>query len=311
MMELSKLSGWRQRKTVVRGIVLFALTAGIFLLLFRRINLRLVLSTLKEISPVYLGLATLLTLSFPVISALRWQMILRTMGHKVAFTRCLLIIVGVWPISAISPSRIGDLLKVYSLRQSVDALTVTGSVIAERTFDIIVLASLALFGGIFFRNTYIVSISAAVFLLIIVGFLLIRIDFPFPGKKKIQVRINELFNSLRKIGKNSGVLILIILLTVVNWFSSIVQTKVLFEGVGANVPLGFTLAALPVAIFIGLLPITIAGMGTRDAAMISLFSAFASSHETLAVALLYSFFGYWLMSIIGLPFIRKALQFRR
>ncbi len=308
MMELSGLNRLRQRKTVVRGIVLFALTAGIFFLLFRRINLRLVLSTLKQIPPVCLLLATSLTLSFPVISALRWQIILRSMGHKATFTRCLVIIVGVWPISAISPGKIGDLLKVYSLRQRVDGLTVAGSVIVERALDIIVLASFALFGGIFFRNIYIISVSVAAFLLIFVSFLLIRIDFPFPGKKKIQARITELFNSLQKIGGNSGALILILLLTIANWFASVVQTKVLFDGVGVDVTLGFVLAALPVAIFIGLLPITVAGMGTRDAAMIALFSTFASSHEALVVALLYSFFGYWLMSIIGLPFIRKAMR---
>ncbi len=310
MTELSRLAGWGQRKTVVRGVVVFGLTAVIFFLLFGRINLKLVFSTLKVIPPVYLLAAALLTLSFPIISALRWQMILRSMGHRERFTRCLVIIAGVWPISAVSPSKAGDILKVYSLRKSADTMTIAGSVIAERAFDIIVLAGFALSGGIFFRNVYIISVSAAVFLAVIIGVLLIHVDFPFPGKKKFQAKLTQLLDSLRKIGRNRRLLVPILLLTILNWFGSIVQTKVLFDGVGADVTLGFTSAAMPVAIFAGLLPITIAGMGTRDAAIVSLFSGFASSHEALAVALLYSFFGYWLMSIIGLPFIRKALKIR-
>jgi hypothetical protein len=49
-------------------------------------------------------------------------------------------------------------------------------------------------------------------------------------------------------------------------------------------------------------------MGTRDAAIIILFSAYATSGELLAVALLYSLFRYWLLAIAGLPFMRIATK---
>ena len=87
-----------------------------------------------------------------------------------------------------------------------------------------------------------------------------------------------------------------------------VQTKLLFDGVGVGVPLGFTAAALPVAIFVGLLPITCGGMGTRDSAIAVLFAEFATAPQALAVALLYSFFGYWLLAVVGIPFVKKAID---
>jgi hypothetical protein len=87
-----------------------------------------------------------------------------------------------------------------------------------------------------------------------------------------------------------------------------VQTKLLFGGVGAVVPLGFTVAALPVVLFVGLLPITFAGMGTRDSAMLVMFFAYATQAQILAVGLLYTFFGYWLLALVGFPFVKKALQ---
>lgn len=308
MMKTSAFSELGRYKRIIHKMLIYLLTIGIFFVLFRKIDLKLVICTLKEISLIHLFAAALLTLSFPVLSALRWQIILRTSGNEISFSRCLLIIVGIWPISAISPSKIGDLLKIYSVRKSFDALTVAGSIILERTFDIISLAAFGLFGGIFFHNMHIIFISLIVVFGVIAVFFLVRINIPFPGRKKVQEKINQLFLSVNKISKNTFVLSLILLLTLVNWFASILQTKILFDGVGANVSLGFISAALPIAIFIGLLPITIAGMGTRDAAMISLFAPFATSHTILAVALLYSFFGYWLLSIIGIPFIKKALK---
>jgi hypothetical protein len=49
-------------------------------------------------------------------------------------------------------------------------------------------------------------------------------------------------------------------------------------------------------------------MGTRDAAIIMVFSGYATSSQLLAVALLFSLFRYWLLAIVGLPFMRIALK---
>ncbi len=92
------------------------------------------------------------------------------------------------------------------------------------------------------------------------------------------------------------------------WFISIVQTMTFFYAVGTNVPLLFTVANIPIAIFIGLIPITLGGMGTRDAAIIFLFSEFATPEKLLGVGILFSIFRYWLLSLIGIPFMRKMVK---
>lgn len=113
---------------------------------------------------------------------------------------------------------------------------------------------------------------------------------------------------VRSLGTSPGLLGGFLLLTALNWFASMVQTKLLFGGVGAVVPLGFTVAALPVVLFVGLLPITFAGMGTRDSAMLVMFFAYATQAQILAVGLLYTFFGYWLLALVGIPFVKNALH---
>ena len=65
---------------------------------------------------------------------------------------------------------------------------------------------------------------------------------------------------------------------------------------------------LPLAIFVGLLPLTLSGMGTRDPAFIALFGGLGVAAEvSLGVGLLYSLYGYWLPALVGLPFMRRVL----
>ena len=306
---LAQLTGWGRRSSLLRGLLLVGLTLGVFYVLFRRIDLAQVLFLLARIPPTTWLLATLLTLSFPVMSATRWHLILANMDYDVPVLQCLLIIVGVWPLSAISPSKTGDLLKAYSLRREISGVIVAGSVLTERALDLLMLAGFALVGGLAFRNSSIVLVAVIVFLGILAGVVLTRRPFSLPVRPKVQRMLGDLLRSLRLIGRDPMKLALILFLTAANWGASILQTKLLLDAVGAHVPLVFTAAALPVAIFAGLLPVSFGGMGTRDAAMVVLFSAYASPSQALAVGLLYSFFGYWLLAVLGLPFMKRGLAY--
>ena len=305
---LLKLSGWGQRNSLLRGLLLVALTLFVFYLLFRQIDLSQVIALLRVIPISTWLIATLLTLSFPVMSAVRWHLILGTMGFDVSVARCLLIIVGIWPLSSVSPSKTGDLLKAVSLRRKIEPMVVAGSVLTERALDLLVLAVFALMGGLFFRDLRIVTVAATVILGVIAAVMIARLDIKLPIGQKLQGKLKELLHSIRVLGTQPITLVAILVLTAANWLASIVQTKLLFDAVGASVPFGFTAAALPVAIFVGLLPITFGGMGTRDSAMVVLFAGFATASQALAVGLLYSFFGYWLLAISGIPLVKKALD---
>ena len=305
---LLKLSGWGQRNSLLCGLLLVALTLLVFYLLFRRIDLSQVIALLVVIPASTWLVATLLTLSFPVMSAVRWHLILHTMGFNVSTTRCLLIIVGLWPLSSVSPSKAGDLLKVVSLRREIGPMVVAGSVLTERALDLLMLAVFALIGGLFFSDLRIVTVAAIVISGVSAAAMVARLDIEMPLGQKLQSKLKELLHSIRVLGTQPITLVAILVLTAANWLASIVQTKLLFDGVGASVPLVFTAAALPVGIFVGLLPITFGGMGTRDSAMVVLFAGFATAPQALAVGLLYSFFGYWLLAIVGIPLVKKALD---
>ena len=307
---VARLSGWTERRGQLRGAVLIAITAVVFSVLFRRIDLATVLQTLSTIPWWACFLALLLTLSFPVLSAFRWHYTLRAIGHHVPVTRCLKIILGTAPISAIAPSKAGDLLKALSLRGEISLLEVGGTVLAERALDVIILAGLALLGGVITGNALVTRLAAAIVGVGIAGLLLLPVLVSSIKKPALRGKLERLIRVLHALRAQPSKAFAIILFTALNWLASIIQTHLLLLAVGAHPPFWLTAAALPIAIFIGLIPITIGGMGTRDAALVTLLASAATAPQALSVGLLYSFFGYWLLAIMGLPFMSSVLSVR-
>ena len=247
-----------------RWVLVPLLTIIVFYLLFQRTDAAEVILLLGHVSPLTWGIASALTLSFPVLSAIRWKLILRTMGYNVSLSRCLLVIMGVWPLGTVSPFRAGDLLRAVGLRREMKIAVATGSVLSERALDVLMLAGLAVAGGLWYGDPRITVIASGVLLIVIGGFGAARLHLRWPIAGKFQTKIHDLFLSMRTLGQQRFLLTAIVLITAARWVLAIFQTQLLFQGVGANVTLGFTAAALPIAIFAGLFPVTIAGMVSME-----------------------------------------------
>ncbi|NLE44136.1 MAG: flippase-like domain-containing protein [Chloroflexi bacterium] len=306
-----KLIGWGRRNIAAQGLVAVVLTLVVLYLLLTRIDARQTLYALRDIPTQTWVAAVLLAVSSPAISAVRWHVTLRVMGHPVTVGRCLLIIIGIWPLNAISPAKAADLLKIVGLRRRTPSTVVLSSVLTERSLDILTLAAFALLGGLALREWPIVLIAASIFAAAGIAVGLAYLGTRVPVRFSFQDKVRHVLHSLRSLLHHPRALAIIVFLTAINWFGSILQVKLLFDGVGAHTPLGLTTAAMPIAIFVGLLPVTVAGMGTRDSAMIVLFSTVASASQVLSVSLLYPILNYWLLAIIGIPFTAWALDWGR
>ncbi len=290
---------------IIKFLFFFALTASIFYLIFRKVNYLSLKEVFLNAKWQYLAIGGLIVVLTQVISAKKWQIILKAMDYSISFKDSFRIIMAASPVSAIIPAKAGDLIRAYYLKDKIPAAKVAGGVVAERFIDISILAFYSFLGALFFKNWLIFSISSSVILLILLVFLIIsRIRVPLGNW---QERI-ESFLYISKIFTNEPKKLLPILYYgAILWLSPILTAKFFFLGLGVSVPLFYVAAAFPLAIFVSLLPITIAGMGTRDSAIIYLFSQFASTPVCLAVGLLYSFFAFWFLALLGLPFMKKML----
>ena len=91
------------------------------------------------------------------------------------------------------------------------------------------------------------------------------------------------------------------------WALHILQVFFFFEALNADVSLLLVAGLTPIAILVGLLPISVAGMGTRDAALVGLFLPWVPAPTMVGIGLLMST-RYWLPSALGVFFLPRLLN---
>jgi uncharacterized membrane protein YbhN (UPF0104 family) len=300
----------KRNSSVLKTVLVLSITLTIFYLLFTKIDFYSVVEVLSHANLFYLLIALLLMVIVVLVIAKRWQTLLETMGYYFQYKECFNLIMAGFPLTSITPSKSGDVIKAYYLKDKIPASKTVGSVITERMFDVLTLVLFSLIGMMFCEKYELAGVAFVIFFCIIAIFLLARagFDFRLPIKSSWNEKIQNLILSTKLLTKDKKAFLFILSYSILIWFISIVQTLAFFYALDINVPLVFAMANIPIAIFIGLIPVTLGGMGTRDAAIIFLFSEYATSSELLGVGILFSVFRYWLISLIGIPFMRKMMK---
>jgi len=294
-------------KNITKSILILSITAFIFYLIFQKIDYISLKKAFLEINLFYIPLILGLVLSIPVISSKKWQSVLFAMNYQISFKESFYIVMGALPISVITPARSGDLIRSYYLKNKIPIGQTMGAVFAERIIDILILAIFSLFGGLFFKNLLFIFVPISIFFLCVSFFLVIR-KIKFLFNLKWQERINQFLYVSKIFFKTPKKILPILFYSTILWSIIILEIKILFLALGVNISIVYIFAAFPLSVFIGLIPITLAGMGTRDSAIIYFFAHLTNPGICLAMGLLYSFFGYFLSALFGLPFMKKMLQ---
>ena len=290
----------------IRWGMLALFTIVVFVLLSTRLDYSHVREVLVSANHPLLVLAFAVGIFFPTFSALRWKRMLRALGYEISFREGFDMIMAAWPLGTITPSKTGDFVKAYYLKGRVPVRLVLGSVLAERTVDILVLLALAFGGCLAFGRWGLAAVAGGGLIAGIATIaVLLRVRLPIP--EKFAEKVEGVLRSLRLLAGSPRLLAEIVVYTVLNWTASVLQLTLCYIALGQPVPFFFAMGALPLAIFVGLLPLTLSGMGTRDSAIIALFQGHAIPEVSLGVGLLYSLFGYWIPALIGLPFLKRVL----
>ena len=69
------------------------------------------------------------------------------------------------------------------------------------------------------------------------------------------------------------------------WFVNLLQVWMFIRALGADVPLVESLGLTPLAILVGLLPVTFAGIGTRDIALVYFYRGYLDPPTAAALGL--------------------------
>ena len=303
----------------MKRLIAFGVSVLIMSLIFMRIDTREFAEHISKIDRPLLFLAFFLFIPQILIAAIRWRFLVK---NKVTINlwESIKLILSASALNVFLPSKIGDLCKAYFMKKQgqLDLKRGTNMVLFERYMDLACLSLMAVIGVLLasewnFSGFVVFGIgSFVVSLFPILYFINFKknVSIPLIGEtgwgKKIHNFLADSQEYLLEIKNDHKMLLGFIGLSIVLWFLHIFQFFIIFNAIHAQVPFWVIFSLVPLAIFIGLLPITIAGIGSRDAALIVLFSPYTLASKIVFVGLFASV-RYFVPGLLGIPFLNNYI----
>jgi len=254
---------------------------------------------------------------FPQICmrAWRWQILMRMQRIEYPWSDAVIAYYAGLFIGTITPGRLGDFIKVQYLRN--EGYSLGKSVLSVLLVRCYALAALMMVGYIsiifmiqqFSTTTFLVS---TIFVLIpVVGILLLSLGIikrerieciltlmaPEYCRGLISVTLNDFFIDLSRI--KSGPLLKALLITGAIWVLYFIMSYFFALSLSLSISFLYLAGCVSVSAFITLLPLSISGIGTRDAVFILLFGYIGISSESAVAYSVLILLMYVMNGIIG------------
>ena len=207
----------------------------------------------------------------------RWQVLTHGVGfHSPLPTAWRAYHIGTF-LGTITPAKMGELGRVaYLGRDRASMSAALGLLIVERIADVATMGMLAIGAvGLLFGETWFLRVAAA-----IVGALLLIILVMFWTHRFLPASVRDVLKKLRA----HHVLLPFIFMTIFVWSLYFIWCISFAWSRGITIPTLSLAAAFTIAAAVAVLPIAPSGLGTRDAALITLLTPFGLP-STHAVAL--------------------------
>ena len=289
------------RRSLIRGFLRF-LGLALFFYLLTRLNSNEVREALARVDFRWILAAFLLNLPFLAVKAYRWRMILERMGIGYRVSHAFRVFAsGVfWGLA--TPGRSGDLVRVFLLKQDQPGMSLqTGlaSIVVDRAFDVVVLCFV--FSGVVGFKKYGYTASFWVLLGILCAGLLggfwgirrfLRYWVPRKSNRSFLERIKIFIGSLHAIELKT--MIYTGIWTILAYLFFFTQGLWTARAMGLTLSFQDILGSLFGGSLVALVPVTIAGLGTRD----SFILLWLRPKVTYEDALLFSFLT-WFVQYAG------------
>lgn len=288
-----------KRQYLVKAIGLI-----ILLIILIRVDLRQVIQLLGDSRYGFLLPVIVLIMPQVALRALRWQRLLAQSGIQCPFPSALHYYFAAIYIGLITPGRIGEMAKGYFLKQdgSADLVQSLPSVLFDRILDLYFLVMLSVAALYFFQLVPMAAGTAATILLTLGSLPWILIKWLAAEDRvaggiakmlgRIDKRCEEAWEAFMQGARQlvSARLFESLLWTALSYVVYFVQIYMLGWMIDLPLSAGDLILAVVIGILVGFAPITVAGLGTREAVLLFLFGRFGvSAPLTLSFAFLYNF----------------------
>jgi uncharacterized protein (TIRG00374 family) len=294
---------------------------AIFVWIIRGIGFGNVVEIIRAIDPRRLLIFPVFTALILWVHALRWQYLMRIIGIEYGLWRSAMV----WAIgffgASITPAKVGDALRAYYLSRDIErpfAICFL-TVVIDRLFDVIVMLVLGVVAVFIFSYLYIqlpsvwiilgcVPLLVGVIYLLLHRELMRKLFGPFfraltPEKYRdeLSLHFHSFYDTLGIYLRNWRRTSLCFIHTLVFWILVLLLAYSVTRILELQVPMGYVALILPMLTLVEIIPISISGLGTRDAAAIYFFGVIGIDDPAQAVAfsLLYVLLGLYAVALVG------------
>jgi hypothetical protein len=307
-------------KRAVAALVSMAILAAVWLSIDRRELFR----TLANAHLGWFAVALLLFIPPKLFQAWRWRTMTRRFCPITTGEALRLILAGD-ALNLVLPSKLGDLSRALLLRTQGRLPLAHGVnlVAYEKMLDLSSLSLLMVVGVLAIRRFDAVGIAGLTAAAVIIGITTAVSLSPFVARgawrwlgaqtdragawgkiARLLAGTGEVVGDLVRRGT---ALSAIVALSLAIWVLHFLQVYCFFLALRLPTPFFVAMALVPLAIFAGLVPFTIGGLGTRDAAFVFLFRPWHSGAAMAGIGLL-SHLRYIIPGLVGLPFFSRYLR---
>ncbi|MFW6024715.1 MAG: lysylphosphatidylglycerol synthase transmembrane domain-containing protein [Candidatus Woesearchaeota archaeon] len=299
-------------KKFKKTLIIVIITVLILFFIFREANFKILIQEINNINIFWFIIAYTILLSTMLIISYKWKILISNY-QVLSYLESIKLHFVMSSLSLITPFSAGEFINgFYKNDENFNRKIGLGASIFEKVIDVLIISLIALFSIVYFieQKDIFYLILLTVFMLF--GFLITTLYMDKSNKglfmriinrvipfEKIKVSIGELILYFETIKNEPMKIIYAISLSILNWLVLIFQGYLIFKVINTQISLILAIRVISIGIFVGIIPVTISGFGTRDATFILLLNNYMTYEKIVLFGILFSF-RYILLSSVGL-----------
>lgn len=271
----------------------------LFIYLLTKIDLLAAYENIKKFNLLWLLVYMLSYFAMVMLKSYRWNILLIDQGLEFEFKKTIRIsiISNFW--GAITPGRLGELIKLDYLRKdNTPMVKCLANVVIDRTFDLMMLLIFSFIGALYFGNLFYQQLKGILFWGVLI---LVLMSLFFINRTVVTRLLKLMLNKILSpdkysllaenwsgfVGEIRGVkffsLVKMLLISIVIYLLFFLMTYIVALGFNLRLPFIYLSLCVSLASLISLLPISVSGLGTREAIFILLLGKLSVDNSSALI----------------------------
>ncbi|MCH7548292.1 MAG: flippase-like domain-containing protein [Candidatus Krumholzibacteriota bacterium] len=305
---------------------------ALFAVIVQRTGVDQIVAVFRSADLTRLAFAPVLVGAIVVLRGLRWRIIMGGVGLDYSLSRA----TTVWAIgffaAAVTPAKAGDAVRAFYVRADTNRSFGEAflTVFVDRLWDLMFILASGLVTILVFSHRYaeVPSLWLVVAVTIVIGLvailvtkrsLMIRLLKPLFGalvpdsyKNRFSLNFHSFYDSLQDYARPGRRHVGVLGITLVSWGLIFTLAWYIADLLGIDVSLSFIFLIMPIVTLVELVPVSVSGLGTREATVMYFFSAIGLANvEAVGFSIAYLIVGTYLTSLLGFIFwLRHPIRLR-